>query len=153
MIKRRTKTIAAIAICIAIGGSTTAYASTNVNRNRGQKNSTAIEMNLKNHGGKWKHNTEILKRLGISEEEEEKAEKSGKTLFQIAKEKGHNESEVRTIVIEEKNKAIDEAVSSGKLTKEKGETIKAKIKERVESWDGSFNHEHKEKHCVQLKAK
>lgn len=69
----------------------------------------------------------------ISEEEIAKAREEGKTLYDLLKEKGIDHDAFKSANIEAKNKAIDEAVASNKLTKEEGDTLKAAVKEKSDS--------------------
>ena len=147
MIKKNIKAAIAAAICTTIMTGNLAYAATSTF----QTNCNTVSKSSHDHGDRWKYNTEILNQLGLTKEDIENAEKSGKTLFEIAKVKGHSEEEVKKIVMEERIREIDAAVSSGKLTKEKGEEIKVKIKEKIQNWDGCLNHEKKEHKFTKLK--
>ncbi|TDT51070.1 hypothetical protein [Fonticella tunisiensis] len=85
-----------------------------------------------------------IKELGLTEKDIADAKKSGKTLFDLAKEKkGFSPEQVKSIIIKSKTEAINKMVSEGKLTKEEGERIISKIKKDIEKWNGSLNpHKH-----------
>lgn len=80
----------------------------------------------------------VMDKLGISKEDFDKGLKEGRSLFDIAKEKGHSEEEVKKLIIEQKTNYIDSEVQKGDLSKEKGEEMKSKFKDRIEKWDGRF---------------
>lgn len=124
--------ILALSIVSVIGVGTTAYAATT--------NSPA-ESNLYNQScsgaglGRVANlrGNDILRSLlnskGVSEEEISSALNSGKTLHDLLTEKGVTDEEIKEYMVNEKTKAIDEAVSSGKVTEEEGNQLKENIKE------------------------
>lgn len=74
--------------------------------------------------------TNILKnKFGISDSDISTARNSGKTMYDIAKDKGITEDQFKSAMVEERTKAVDEAVKNGSITKEQGENIKSNIKE------------------------
>lgn len=147
MLKKKLNIISTVVIIITMACNTAAYAAICNNSAKVTQNSKSIITENKIQSFRGHSKEEILKRLGISKEEFESAEKSGKTIFDMAKPKGYSEEDVKKIVIEVKSKAIDDKVKEGKLTKEKGEAIKVKIKEKAAKWDGTFKHSHK---CQQI---
>ncbi len=124
--------ILALSIVSVIGVGTTAYAATT--------NSPA-ESNLYNQScsgaglGRVANlrGNDILRSLlnskGVSEEEISSALNSGKTLHDLLTEKGVTDEEIKEYMVNEKTKAIDEAVSSGKVTEVEGNQLKENIKE------------------------
>lgn len=81
----------------------------------------------------------FLKDLGITKEEVDTARSSGKTIFDLAKEKKNlSPDQVKEMMIKEKTEDINKKVSEGKITKEKGEEIISHIKTRIQNWDGKF---------------
>lgn len=141
------KKIAAMALCLAIGISATAYASPETNNttkkeninqyNKGANEGNKGYSNQSSHGGK-QHKGKVLEKLGITREELEEAKRSGKSFFDIAKSKGHSESEVKKIMIEDRNNYIDQAVKDKKVTKEKADQIKKIVNEKIKNWDGNL---------------
>ncbi|MCM8712062.1 YckD family protein [Clostridium sp. SYSU_GA19001] len=77
--------------------------------------------------------------LGLTKEDIEAARKSGKTIFDLAKEKkGLSPEQVKDIMIKSKTEHINKKVSEGKITKEKADEIITKMKERMKNWDGKL---------------
>lgn len=138
MLRKKLKTISTIVIAMTIAYSTTTYAATNTAAAKLSKNVKGGIVSASGIKCKSHNKEEILKKLGITKVEFDTAQKAGKTLFDVAKTKGYSEADVKAIIIEVKSKAIDDKVNSGKITKEKGEALKAKIKDRVAKWDGNF---------------
>lgn len=67
----------------------------------------------------------VLKdKLGMTDEEITAGFNSGKTMYDLAKEKGMTEDEFKEALLEERNKAIDKAVTDGTITKEEGDSMK-----------------------------
>jgi hypothetical protein len=89
----------------------------------------------------------VLKdKCGFTDEQIHKAREEGRNAFELAREKGISEDKLKSLVYEEKCNRLDEKVKSGRITAEKAEKIKAKIKEHINNWDGSFkSKEHKSK--------
>lgn len=74
--------------------------------------------------------TNILKnKFGISDSDISTARDSGKTIYDIAKDKGITEDQFKSAMVEERTKAVDEAVKNGSIAEEQGENIKSNIKE------------------------
>jgi polyhydroxyalkanoate synthesis regulator phasin len=105
--------------------------------------------NLKQKGhskGKFKSVNLVLKNnLGFTDAEIKDATNSGKTAFDLAKEKGKTPDQLKVMIIEAQSKRIDEAVANGKITKEKAVTIKTNLKTKMQNWDGSLNHKNQGK--------
>lgn len=80
--------------------------------------------------------TTLKDKFKISEAQFESARTSGKSIFELAKANGYTEEQVRSGLLAEKYKHLDEAVSKGKMDKAKSEAIKAKMKIKMASWDG-----------------
>ena len=83
--------------------------------------------------------SEVLKnKLGLSEEEIATALSEGKSLHNLAIEKGLTEETFRAALLEEKSNAIDTAVSEGKITSEEAASIKEKLKDNIENCTGNY---------------
>jgi predicted transcriptional regulator len=83
--------------------------------------------------------TNILKsKLGLSESDITSAQDSGKTLYDIAIEKGMTQEQLRYSLLEEKTKAIDNAVSNGTISKEEGDEMKENLEANMENCTGNF---------------
>lgn len=82
----------------------------------------------------------FLKDLGLTKEDIEKAKESGKTIYDLAKEKKNlSPQQVKEIMIKDKTEAINKKVSEGKITKEKGDEILTRIKNHIQNWDGKLS--------------
>lgn len=79
----------------------------------------------------------VLKdKLGMTDEEITAGFNSGKTMYDLAKEKGMTEDEFKTALLEERIKAIDKAVADGNITKEEGDSIKENLKNNMDNCTG-----------------
>lgn len=121
--------ILALSIVSVIGVGSTAYAATT---------SSPSETNQRCSGAGLRRITnlrgnDILRSLlnskGVSEEEISSALNSGKTLHDILNEKGVTDEEIKEYMVNEKTKAIDEAVANGQITEEEGNQLKENINE------------------------
>jgi hypothetical protein len=137
------KKITALSIALALSAAITANAATSLPATeKGDKEGKKIELKKgkcrkKHHGGL--HRT--AKEMKITREEMKEAREKGTNFFELAKTKGYNEQQVKEMMIKNKNEALDKAVEEGKLTKEKAEEIKSRMKEKILKWDGKFkNH-------------
>lgn len=80
----------------------------------------------------------VLKdKLGMIDEEITAGFNSGKTMYDLAKEKGMTEDELKTALLEERIKAIDKAVADGNITKEEGDSIKENLKNNMDNCTGT----------------
>lgn len=81
----------------------------------------------------------ILKdKLGLSDAEISNGVNSGKTLYDLAAEKGMTDEELKAALLDERAKAIDSAVSKGTITKDEGETLKENLKTNMANCIGNF---------------
>jgi len=53
--------------------------------------------------------------------------KSGKTLADLAKDKGVSQDKVKQAIVDAEKAAIDQALKDGKITKERADTLKSKL--------------------------
>lgn len=83
--------------------------------------------------------TSVLKnKLGLTDKEITDGLSSGKTVYDLAKEKGMTEEQFQAALLEEKSKAIDEAVTKDTITKEQGDALKETLKTNMSSCTGNF---------------
>jgi Protein of unknown function (DUF2680) len=75
----------------------------------------------------------LTEKLKITQKEIDKARDEGKDLRDLVKEKGITYNQYKAAVLEVKFELIDKAVSEGKVTKERAEEIKTKIKAKMDS--------------------
>lgn len=145
------KKIGVVTLTLAIGVSSTAFAhekKPDTNQDGTQKN---IEIKKdcndcnKKHGRAHMKRNKVFEKMGIKKEDIENAKKSGKTMFDLAKEKGYTEAQVKEMIIKDRTEAINKAVEGGKLTKEEAEVKIVNMKEKVSKWDGTIK-DHKAEH-------
>ncbi|GEA15332.1 MAG: hypothetical protein PWR22_26 [Moorella sp. (in: firmicutes)] len=92
------------------------------------------------HGWGYKFGDEIATALGITPQELRQEIQAGKTLEQIATEKGLTLAQLKEKLINEAKTQLDQAVASGKLTRDKAD----KILNNLEQMDLSKFFQHKQ---------
>ncbi|SHI86338.1 hypothetical protein SAMN05444401_1614 [Clostridium amylolyticum] len=128
--------LAALAITIALGAGATAYAATS-----SSAQPQRLELGRKISQRGWEIRNTILEKLGISQDEFTEGRTEGKSMYDLAKEKGITEDQIKSTMLEEKSKLIDKAVEEGKVTKEDAAKYKEDLKSNINSCDGSFGRE------------
>ncbi|WP_027623007.1 hypothetical protein [Clostridium lundense] len=145
MISKKSKIIAALSLSMMIGIGSNVFAATNSTSKETKKTNKMIEM-FKDKKGAGCFSIEAL---GLSKEDISAAKQSGKTIFDLAKEKkGMTADQVKAALIKAETDKINKKVSDGKLTQEKATAMIAKVTEKINNWDGSikyFNHNDKDK--------
>jgi SOS response regulatory protein OraA/RecX len=76
----------------------------------------------------------LLKEKGATDDEIKAALASGKSLYDLAIEKGITDAQMKEYMITQGTKRIDEAVTSGKMTAAQAEGAKTKLKEASANW-------------------
>jgi len=130
--------ITALALTMAIGMGATAYAASADTTASG---ATAQRLGLGRITSMRGHDyiANILKsKLGLSDTDITNSINSGKTLYDLATEKGMTQDELKAYLLEERSKAIDDAVSKGTITKEEGENLKANLNTNIQNCTGNF---------------
>ena len=125
--------IIALTMTMALGIGVTAYAST------GTVNGTCQGAGLGRVTAMrgYDYVEAVLKsKLGLTDKEITDGFNSGKTMYDLAKEKGMTEEQFKAALLEEKNKAVDKAVADGKMTKAEGDTLKETLKNNIDSCTG-----------------
>lgn len=134
--------IMALTMTIAVGIGATAYASTgstNVTNETNSTISTRQRVGLARVAGVrgYDYVQSILKNnLGMTDKEITDGLNSGKTMYDLAKEKGMTEEQFKAALLEERNKAVDKVVADGKITKEEGIAMKETLKNNLGSCTG-----------------
>lgn len=83
--------------------------------------------------------TSVLKdKLGLTDQAIADGLSSGKTVYDLAKEKGLTEEQFKAALLDERSKAIDEAVTKGAITKVQGDTLKENLKTNQANCTGNF---------------
>ena len=83
-------------------------------------------------------------KLGFTKADIDAAAKAGKTAFDLASQKGTTADQLKSMVIDAQSAQIDKMVTSGKLTKDKADAMKAKLTASMQNWDGSLKQQHKD---------
>lgn len=79
----------------------------------------------------------ILKNnLGMTDAEITAGLNSGKTMYTLAEEKGLTEDQFKAVLLEERNKAIDKAISDGTITKAEGDSMKETLENNIDTCTG-----------------
>jgi len=69
----------------------------------------------------------LKSKFGVTDAEINKATESGKTLYDVAKDKGVTDDQFKGAVLDERTKAIDQAVKDKTITKEQADLMKERI--------------------------
>ena len=129
------KLILALTMVITMGLGVTAYAATITQPTTGTHQRAGMMMVTGMRGSDYV--TSVLKNnLGMTDEEITAGLNSGKTMYALAEEKGMTEDQFKTALLEERNKAIDKAVSDGTITNEEGASIKETLKNNLDNCTG-----------------
>lgn len=127
------KVITALALTIAVGAGATAYAET---KNNPTIKGLGLERITSMRG--YDYVSSVLKnKLKLTDKEITDGLNSGKTMYELAKDKGMTIEQFRAALIEEKSKTIDAVVSKGTISKEQGDTLKENIKNNISSCTGN----------------
>jgi hypothetical protein len=78
----------------------------------------------------------LISKIGASESEVEEAKLLDLTAYDLAKDKGFSEEQLKMFINQERTRPIDELILNRKITSEVGEQAKEKIIEHTNSWDG-----------------
>ena len=131
------KLILGLAMAITMGLGVTAYAantetstSTNYTHERvGLARATGVRG--------YDYVESILKnKLGMTDDEITAGFNSGKTMYDLAEEKGMTEDEFKKSLLEERNKAIDKAIANGTITKAEGDSMKETLENNIDTCTG-----------------
>jgi len=124
------KLILGLTIAITMGLGVTAYASTESTTATHQSAGLRIVTGMRGYD----YVESVLKnKLGMTDEEITAGLNSGKTMYNLAQEKGMTADQFKTALLEEKNKAVDKAVADGNITSEDGDSLKETLKNNVDS--------------------
>lgn len=130
--------LAALMLSLTLGLGATAYASVDAaepavpSTNTNTTTSNGIGLKRATGFRGYDFVTSIIKeKLNVTEEDINNARAEGKTMSEFAEEKGLSHDDFKAALIESKNKAIDEAVTKGTISKEDGEAYKKAIKEKA----------------------
>lgn len=153
MISKKSKILAALSLSLIIGLSSNVFAAKDSTSKETKKSNNMIEMFKTKKSPVNDEFGQLIQKLGITKDDIATAKASGKTLFDLAKDKGYTPEQVREMLIQTRTESINKAVTDGKLTKEKADELISKVKEQAAKWDGSikyFNHNDKHKKTEQF---
>lgn len=101
--------------------------------------STAYAYQVLSHNNHNKYiYTAVKNRLNIVDKDLAEAKSKGKTVFDLARDKGVSESEFREYMTKEAAKSIDSVVNKGLMPKVLGEKIKNIAAAKIKIWDGKI---------------
>lgn len=138
--------IAALALTLSLGLGATVYAAaTTTTTSTSPANTNSTKTTCEGVGFRritglrgYDYVVSVLKdKLKLTDKEINDAINSGKTPYNLAIEKGLTADEFKNAMLDQKIKAIDDAVSKGSITKEEGERIKNTIKTNIQNCDGT----------------
>lgn len=131
--------ISALALTMTIGIGATAYAASTSDSTNITTSNQRLGLGRITSMRGYDYTSTILKdKLGLTDEEISTARNSGKTIYDLALEKGVSQEEIKSALLEEKAKAIDAAVTKGTITKEEGDALKANLSTNIENCTGNF---------------
>lgn len=78
----------------------------------------------------------LTDKLNMTDGEIQEGLNSGKSLFDMANEKGISEEDFKAAVLEERNNGIDKAVENGTITSEEATKMKGTLKSNMDSCTG-----------------
>ena len=123
---KKSKIAAAVVLTLALSLGATAYAASNSNLAPETNNAcqgTGFGRVTGQRG--WEFMTNLLKgQYKVSDEEITNARNSGKTMFDVASDKGVKFEDFKAAMLEERFKAIDAAVEKGTITEAQGKAMK-----------------------------
>ena len=128
------KLIIALTMILTMGLGITAYAST-TQPTTGTHQRAGMMMVTGMRG--YDYVESVLKNnLGMTDEEITTGLNSGKTMYALAQEKGMTEDQFKAALLDERNSAVDKAVSDGTITNEEGANLKETLKNNLENCTG-----------------
>jgi len=139
---KKKKLITALVLTIAVGAGVTSYAASNTISNTiGNENVVHQRLQLGRTIGARGYDsvTSVLKnKLKVTDEEITNAINSGKSMVDLAKDKGISEEDFKAAIKADRIKLIDEAIANNKISKEQGDAIKASLEANMENCTGNF---------------
>lgn len=155
--------IVALALTLSVGIATSVYAASDtVSGASRDLNGTLVSKEkgirfFKNNGFVFEKEGGLYKVLtenfGITKKDLEEAAQEGSAISKVLKEKGVNIDDVKEALIENNNKAIEEAVANGKISTEQGDKIKVQMKKKIEenNFDNVKTYKENKENRVNLK--
>jgi hypothetical protein len=135
--RHRARNIAIGSIAAAIGAGAAAYAIYKYMERRNKDGDTDT-CDAKEEKLVGSANDVLVNKIGATDSEIEEAKLLHLTAYDLAKEKGFSEEQLKMFINQERVRPIDELILNRKISDEVGNQVKEKIKEHTESWDGSL---------------
>ena len=127
-----------LTLILGVGGTVFAAEAT-INAKNNMATHQALGMNRMAGIRGYDSVTSVLKnKLGLTDKEITDGLNSGKTVYDLAKEKGMTQEQFQAALLEERSKSIDVAVTKGTITKEQGDTLKENLKANQANCTGNF---------------
>jgi len=128
------KLIIALTMTLTMGLGITAYASTTQSTiDAHQRAGLGMVTGMRGYD----YVESVLKdNLGMTDAEITAGLSSGKTMYAFAQEKGMTEDQFKAALLEERNKAVDNAVADGTITTEEGFSLKETLKNNLDTCTG-----------------
>jgi hypothetical protein len=80
----------------------------------------------------------LINKIGATNSEVEEAKLLNLTAYDLAKEKGFSEEQLKMFINQERVRPIDELILNRKISDDVGEQVKEKIIQHTNLWDGSL---------------
>ena len=80
----------------------------------------------------------LINKIGATNSEVEEAKLLSMTAFDLAKDKGFSEEQLKMFINQERVRPIDELILNRKISHDIGEQVKEKIIQNTDSWNGSL---------------
>lgn len=81
----------------------------------------------------------LINKIGATQSEVEEAKLLDMTAYDLAKDKGFSEEQLKMFINQERVRPIDELILNRKITSDVGEQVKEKIIEHTNYWDGKLS--------------
>jgi uncharacterized protein (DUF849 family) len=80
----------------------------------------------------------LINKIGATNSEVEEAKLLSMTAYDLAKDKGFSEEQLKMFINQERVRPIDELILNRKISDDVGQQVKEKIIQHTDSWDGSL---------------
>jgi hypothetical protein len=80
----------------------------------------------------------LMNKIGATNSEVEEAKLLHMTAYDLAKDKGFSEEQLKMFINQERVRPIDELILNRKISDDVGEQVKEKIIQHTNSWDGNL---------------
>ena len=125
---KKKRFITSLVVALTLVGGTTAFAATPVAPSTSNPVGTCLYYGKSMVTSGYTSVINVLKsKFGVTDDEIKKATDSGKTLYDVAKDKGVTADQFKGAVVDERTKAIDQAVTDGTMTKEQADFMKNRM--------------------------